>query len=172
MKKLLLIVIILFTFNQLQAQDTLNYELVDAFRIDKKFSTEILNYLIQKDELTKSEIDEQKLNVFNYVYAIDIVNPSNLNNIGIYRFGIIQSHGDNYLLIKSKNKIEILSDYPREVIEKKVSDFLNSQLKRCETDIIKKYKSALNEWFENRTSLSMEYKLGLSVIPAIGLGSN
>ncbi|HLW32143.1 MAG TPA: hypothetical protein VKX40_07765 [Aequorivita sp.] len=151
MKKLILITAAFLSFYQIQAQDTLNYELVDAFRIDKKYSPEILNYLIKKGELTKSEIDERRLNVFQYVYVIDIIEPNKLNENGIYRFGIIRSHGDVYLLVKSDNQVEIINEFTHKTIEQKVDEFLNLKSNEFDDITAEKYKTALSKWFENRS---------------------
>ncbi|GEO23824.1 hypothetical protein [Cyclobacterium qasimii] len=151
MKKLFFLIALIISISHLKAQDTLNYELVDAFRIDKKFSSEILNYLIKKGELTKSEVDERMLNIFQSVYVIDIFNPNNLNQNGIYRFGRITSHGDIYLLIKSENKIEIINDFSHEAIQKKVGNFLQQESNEFDGHTIKNYQEALNNWFVNRS---------------------
>jgi|TARA_R110002096_G_C14337453_1_gene701851 hypothetical protein len=151
MKEKFLIIALFFSFSHLKAQDTLNYGLVDAFRIDKKFSTEVLNYLIIKGELTKSEVDERMLNIFQNVYVIDIFNSDNFNQNGIYRFGRISSHGNVYLLIKSDNQIEIINDFNYEVIKKKVENFLQQKSNKFDDYTIKKYQEALNKWFENKS---------------------
>ncbi|WP_114752069.1 hypothetical protein [Pleomorphovibrio marinus] len=151
MKNIFLIIVLILSISHLKAQDTLNYQLVDAFRIDKKFSTEVLNYLIKNGELTKSEVDERMLNIFQNVYVIDIFNPDNLNQNGIYRFGRISSHADVYLLIKSENQIEIINDFNHEVIQKKVDKFLQQESNEFDDQTIKKYKTALSNWFENRS---------------------
>lgn len=151
MKEKFLIIALFFSFSHLKAQDTLNYGLVDAFRIDKKFSTEVLNYLIIKGELTKSEVDERMLNIFQNVYVIDVFNPDNLNQNGIYRFGRISSHGNVYLLIKSDNQIEIINDFNYEAIQKKVENFLQQESNEFDVYTIKKYQEALNKWFENKS---------------------
>jgi len=150
MKKILLIVSICITFLQLKAQDTLDYQLVDAFRIDKKYSTEILNYLIKKGELTKAEIDEQRLNVFNYTYVIDIVNPNNLNDDGIYRFGTITSHGNVYLLIKSNEQIGIISDLTHDEIAERANNFIKANYLQLGEEMAHKYRNAVKKWFENK----------------------
>lgn len=139
------------SITHLKAQDTLNYGLVDAFRIDKKFSTEILNYLIKKGELKKSEVDERRLNIFQSVYVIDIFNHDNLNQNGIYRFGRITSHGDVYLLIKSENQIEIINDFSHEVIQKEAEEFLQLESNGFDGQTKREYKIALSKWFENRS---------------------
>ncbi|MEX2514066.1 MAG: hypothetical protein WD398_14260 [Cyclobacteriaceae bacterium] len=151
MKEIFLIIVLIFLISHLKAQDTVNYELLDAFRIDKKFSTEVLNYLIKKGKLTKSEVDERKLNIFQSVYVIDILNPDNLNQNGIYRFGRVTSHGDVYLLIKSEDQIEIINDFNHEVIHKKVEVFLQQESNEFDDQKIKKYKTALSNWFENKS---------------------
>ncbi|AKP52913.1 hypothetical protein [Cyclobacterium amurskyense] len=151
MKKLLFLIALIISISHLKAQDTLNYELVDAFRIDKKFSPEILNYLIKKGELTKSEVDEQMLNIFQSVYVIDIFYPENLNQNGIYRFGRITSHGDVSLLIKSEDQIEIINNLNYEEIQKKVGNFLQQESNEFDDPTIKNYQEALNNWFVNRS---------------------
>lgn len=150
MSKFLLILSTFFFVSVVYAQDTLNYQLVDAFRIDKKYSTEILNYLIKKGELTKAEIDERRLNIFNYVYVIDVVNPNNLNEDGIYRFGILASHGNVYLLIKANNQIEIVSDLTNDEVAKRTNNFLKTNYEQLGEELSHKYRNAVENWMDNK----------------------
>ncbi len=151
MSKLLLIISTLFFVTGVNAQDTLDYELVDAFRIDKKFSTDVLNYLIKKGELTKSEVEKDRLNVFNYIYVVDIVQPNNLNDDGIYRFGRIQSHGDVYLLIKTNEQIDIVSDLSHADIAERTNNFLKVNLEQLGEELAHKYRNAVENWMDNKT---------------------
>ncbi|EON76701.1 hypothetical protein ADIS_3151 [Lunatimonas lonarensis] len=110
-----------------------------------------MNYLIKKGELTKYEVDERMLNIFQSVYVIDIFNPDKLNQNGIYRFGRISSHGSVYLLIKFDDQIEIINDFNYDAIQNKVENFLQLEANEFDDHIINKYQEALNKWFENKT---------------------
>ena len=149
MKRLFLIIFLAAILNQVMAQDTLTSTLVDGFRIDKDYSTPVLNYLIRKGEITKEEIEEERLNVFNYIYMVDIIDHKKLNDIGIYRFGLIQSHGEVYLLLKDENGIEIISDLSPEKINMKVKTFLSENADRLGEKDIEKYKQAIEEFLQN-----------------------
>ena len=149
MKKVFLIIFFATLLVQVKAQDTLTYTLVDAFRIDKEFSTPVLNFLIKKGEITKEEVDVKRLNVFNYVYMIDILNHKKLNDVGIYKFGLTQSHGDVYLLLKREDGIEIISDLSPEKINMKVKTFLSENADKLGELDIEKYKQAIEEFLQN-----------------------
>lgn len=149
MKRLFLIIFLAAILNQAKAQDTLTNTLVDAFRIDKDYSTPVLNYLIRKGEITKEEIEEERLNVFNYIYMIDIIDHKKLNDIGIYRFGLIESHGEVFLLLKDKNGIEIISDLSPEKFNMKVKTFLSENADKLGERDLEKYKQAVEEYLQN-----------------------
>ena len=148
--KILLFTLLIISYSVAKGQDTLDYEMVDAFRLDKKYSTEVLNFLIGKGELTKSEIEEKRLNIFQSVYAIDILDSGKLDDSGIYRFGILQSHGTSYLLLKSTNSIDIISDLEENSLKQNVDHFLNSHAEELGPEMIADYKKALDKWFSNR----------------------
>ena len=136
---------------EVETKDTLDYIMMDFFRIDKKNSTIVLNYLIRKREITKKEIDEERLNVFNYVYVLNLINPKRINQIGIYKFGIISSHGTTYLLLKEKESIEILSGLEDYKIKQKVEEFLISNSNDIGEQEIHQYRLELEYWFKNKT---------------------
>jgi hypothetical protein len=81
---------------------------------------------------------------------LDIVDPKRLNDTGIYRFEILSSHGESYLLFKSNDKIEIVSDFEPDEIRKKVNAFLKANASEISDKNVKLYRAALESWFINR----------------------